>query len=365
MIRMQMIRRDAMLVGILWLSLPSSAALKLIESTPGFDFNVGQNPIQIEAVFSTSEPVHGVGISALWTAVIADTAGGTYPWSVDTNIEITAPDGVSVLSWPFIGGDRTIADFPLQDATSGFAGVSGIGEFVWEFTQPNVPAPYTMGLRNVEFHLLTEVSDVVDSWPGTTAGGPLWDRPFFIGGISSLGPVSYHALQFEAAIPGLYSFSSVVSGSENFNFIYVGDFEPLLPLQNLFDYGLGNGNAPNGTPAGTSLIDALLLPGETYTYVTSQWSSSTTALPFNTTITGPGKLVAVCISCALGDFNGDDQIDAIDQEFLFDGLNGPDNPPAPSLSGASATQVLTAFDSDQDDDLDMADMLIFQRSGNS
>jgi hypothetical protein len=362
--RTQRVRLGAALAGIMWLPNPGSAALKLIESAPGFDFNVGQNPIQIEVLFSTSEPVHGVGISALWTAVIADNAGGTYPWSLDTAIEVTAPDGATVLSWPSVGGDRTIADFPLQDAAGGFAGVGGSGEFVWEFSQPSVPAPYTMGLRNVEYHLLTEVPDVVDSWPGTTAGGPLWDRPFFIGGISSLGPVSYHALQFEAAVPGLYSFSSVVNGNENFNFIYAGNFEPLLPLQNLFDYGLGNGNAPNGTPAGTSLIEALLLPGETYTYVTSQWSSSTPALAFDTTITGPGTLVAVCISCTLDDFNGDNLIDAIDQDFLLDGLSGPDNPPAPTVSGASAAQVLTAFDSDQDDDLDMADMLVFQQSAN-
>ena len=338
----------------------ATAALRLVESAPGFDFNVGQSPIEIEVPFTTIEPVHGVGLTALWTAVIADDVGGAFPWSLDTSVEVHAPDGVSTLDWPVIGGDRTIADFPLADAAGGFAGVSGVGEFVWTFSQ-NVPPPYTMGLRDVSYHLLTFEPDVTRVWPGTTAGGPLWDRPYFIAGVSTQGPVHYHAMQFTPAVPGRYTFESVVNDTVNFNFIYRDDFDAAQPLAHLFEYGLGNGNAPNGTSPGTSLIDALLLADVTYTYVTSQWSASTPAQPFTTTVTGPAEVVAVCITCAAGDFNGDNAIDTADVAFLVDGLSGPDHAPTPTTTGASAEQCLIAFDADDDGDLDLHDFAAFAR----
>jgi hypothetical protein len=240
---------------------------------------------------------------------------------------------------------------------------AGRGTFEWTFSQPEVPAPYTMGLRDVRYHLLTETPDVVQVATGTTLGGPLWDRPFFIAGISALGPVSYHAVQFTVDTPGLYRIESVVNAAVNFNYVYRNGFDAGQPLSNLLDYGLGNGNAPNGSPAGTSLIDVLLLDGETYTYVTSQWSATSPALPFTTTITGPDDFVAVCVSCPLGDFDGDSFIDADDQAFLFDGLNGPDNAPKPTLTGATPEQVLIAFDGDEDGDLDMADYAGFATAG--
>lgn len=340
---------------------PAYGALMVVETAPGFDFNVGQSPIELEIPFTTNQPVHGVGITALWTAVIADKAGGAFPWSLDMSIDVLGPDGESMLFWPVIGGDRTIADFPLQDATDGFAGVLGNGEFIWTFLL-NAPAPYTMGLRDVSYHLLTSVPDVQRAWPGTTAGGPLWNRPFFIAGVSGLGPVSHHAMQFSVTVPGRYQFLSVVDDDVNFNFLYQGPFDAAQPLSNLLDYGLGNGNAPNGTPPGTSLIDALLLSGTSYTYVTSQWSPTTPANPFATTVTGPGEIVAVCTTCAPGDFNGDDAINLDDHLFLADCLNGPEASPAPTTTGASFSQCLIAFDVEPDGDVDLLDAAAFQSS---
>lgn len=339
------------------------AALRLVETIPGIDFNVGQMVIEQSALGTTSEPIDGVGMTARWTAVVADEVGGFYPWSLDLSVEVVAPDGTSMLSWPRIGGDVTIADFPFQDATGGFSGVSGIGEFTWLFSN-DVDSPYVSGLRDVEYHLLTAEPDVVDVSTGTTSGGPLWDRPFFIAGISSQGPVRYHAMQFVPAVPGRYAFVSVVVGEDNFTFIYQDEFDPNDPLADLLDYGLGNGNAPNGTPAGTSLIDVLLRPNRTYTYVTSQWASFTPAVPFTTTVTGPASIVAVCISCEQGDFNGDDAIDLADYEFLSDCVSGPDAAPAPTTTGASADQCLIAFDTDDDQDVDLSDYTTFMVSFN-
>lgn len=330
------------------------AGLRLVETIPGIDFNVGQMVIEQSAVGTTSEPIHGVGMTALWTAVIADESGGTFPWSLDLSVEVVAPDGSTMLSWPEIGGDSTIADYPLQDATDGFSGVSGDGEFTFLFLTV-APSPYVSGLRDVQYHLLTHEPDVVYVSTGTTSGGPIWNRPFFIGGISGLGPVSYHAMQFVAAVPGRYTFVSEVIGEDNFNFIYQDNFDSTDPLADLLDYGLGNGNAPNGTPAGTSLIDVLLLPNRTYTYVTSQWAASTPAVPFTTTVTGPGSIIAVCISCAAGDFNGDDAVDLADFAFFSDCVSGPDATPAPTVTGATADQCQIAFDADDDQDVDMSD----------
>lgn len=342
------------LVVTLYISESARAALRLVETIPGIDFNVGQMVIEQSAVGTTGEAIHGVGMTALWTAVIADESGGTFPWSLDLSVEVVAPDGSTMLTWPEVGGDSTIADYPLQDATGGFAGVSGVGEFTFLFLTA-APSPYVSGLRDVQYHLLTNEPDVVDVSTGTTSGGPIWNRPFFIGGISGLGPVSYHAMQFVPAVPGRYTFESVVVGEDNFNFIYQDNFNPNDPLTDLLDYGLGNGNAPNGTPAGTSLIDVLLLPNRTYTYVTSQWAASTPAVPFTTTVTGPGSIVAVCISCAAGDFNGDDTIDLADYGFFADCVSGPGATPAPTATGASADQCQIAFDADDDGDVDLAD----------
>ncbi len=342
---------------VLTLTLAAGAALRLVESVPGDDFNVAQNTIEQTVVATTTEPLYGVGLTARWTAVVADQGGGTFPWPLDLSANVYAPSG-AILSWPQIGGDRTIADFPLQDANSGFLGVNGQGEFTWLFDTA-APAPYVSGLREVQYHFLTFADEVVEVSSGTTEGGPLWDRPFFIDGVSGLGPVSYHAVEFTAAVPGKYTFESVVVGENNFNYVYQGGFDSAAPLENLLDYGLGNGQAPNGTPAGTSLIDVLLLPDTTYTYVTSQWSATSTPVPFTTTVTGPGSLVWVCVSCAAGDFDGDGLVDLDDYAFFADCLGGPHKVPFPDTTGATAEQCVTGFDFDDDEDVDLADFAAF------
>lgn len=288
-----------LLAVIIGLAAASSglAAEAVVATVPGADFQVGSTPIVQTVDFTTDLPVNGVGFTARWSAVVADTKGGVAPWSLDLEIDVTAPDGTSQLAWAPIGGDRTIASYPLQDATSGFARVGGTGAFEWTFS--SISGPWIAGLSDVSYHLTTTVTDVVEVREGSTATGPLWDRPFFIAGISGLGPVVYHATTFRVPVSGLYTFDCVVPVGNNFTYLYRNTFDADQPLVGLLDYGLGNGSAPNGTPQGTSLIEALLLRDETYTFVVSQWSATQAGQPYTNTITGPGAIIT-CV----GDLDG-------------------------------------------------------------
>jgi hypothetical protein len=62
----------------------------------------------------------------------------------------------------------------------------------------------------------------------TTQQGNAWSRPFFIEGVSGLGPVDYHVLEFTVSVSGLYSFESVLaSGGDHWTCLYKGDFVEL------------------------------------------------------------------------------------------------------------------------------------------
>lgn len=296
----------------------SMAAQRLIASQPGNNLVVDLNDLTVQIDFGTvSEPVSGIGFAGDWTAIVADQANGIRPWSTDMIIRANAPDGQLVKTWGTpIGGDRTIADYPFQDATANtIAPVSGSG--VWNFTvDSGNPAPFVIGLNNVSWHLLTEAPDVVSTYQFSVADGPEWNRPFFIAGISGLGPVFYRVLEFQVETAGLYRFNSVVSNGNAFTFLYQDSFDPDDQLTNLLDYGLGNGNAPNGAPAGTSLIEALLFEGQTYYFVVSQWDRFTPNQSYNSTITGPGSLTDPLTPC-LGDLNNDSVVNADDLSVLL------------------------------------------------
>ncbi|TVQ59149.1 MAG: hypothetical protein EA379_11875 [Phycisphaerales bacterium] len=312
--------------GVLALSAGAGAAEKLIETVPGPDFNVGGTPVIQNVAFTTDQPVTGVGFTARWTAVVADNENGIAPWSLDLGVRVTAPDGAMTPLWKPIGGDVTIADYPLQDYRAGmFESVDGQGEFEWRFT--SIGPPWVAGLRNVQYHLTTTVPDVVEVTNGSTLEGPTWNRPFFIAGISGLGPVVYQVRPFRVSVSGGYRFHSVVSNGNNFTFLYQGDFNAATPLANLLDYGLGNGNAPNGTPQGTSLIEAMLFEGVDYYFVNSQWDRFSPGTPYTNTITGPGELLPITTDCP-GDANGDGVVDFADLSAVLSdfGQSGPDLP---------------------------------------
>ncbi|MEC9372833.1 MAG: hypothetical protein VYC34_03280, partial [Planctomycetota bacterium] len=190
---------------------------------------------------------------------------------------------------------------------------------------------WVAGLRNVQYHLTTTVPDVVEVMNGSVESGPMWMRPFFIAGVSGLGPVVYEAVEFTVPVGGGYTFESVLPpGNNNFTFLYQGGFDPNQPLVNLLDYGLGNGNAPNGTPQGTSLIEAMLFEGVTYTYVTSQFDRFNPGTTYTTTITGPA-LISVTVPCP-ADLDGDGNVGPADLGALL-GAWGT-NDPAADLDGS-------------------------------
>ncbi|MCA9311205.1 MAG: hypothetical protein KDA21_08365 [Phycisphaerales bacterium] len=293
----------------------AAGAQRLVATVSLADFEVEDVPVDFDVAFAAAEPITGIGFTGDWTAVVADTGGGVYPWSLDLAIRVTAPDGVTQQDWHPIGGDVTIADYPLQDGKAGLPGVSGTGTFNWEFRNTAISpgAPWVMGLSNVQLHLTTDAPDQTLTYGADVSDGPLWDRPYFIEGISGLGPTHYDAIEFQVTESGVYRFQSVVSSSSAFNYIYRGTFNPSDQLTNLLDYGLGNGNAPNGTPNGTSLIEVMLFEGQTYHFVVSQWASYTNGQMYTNTITGPGRLMIAGLNC-VGDSNFDYVVD-------FDDLN--------------------------------------------
>jgi len=261
-------------------------ALRVVESVPGADFDVDQTGTVVNVEFTAAGPIGGVGFEGLWTAVV--TAGAEAPWSVDLGATITPP-GAAPTEWDKLGGEISIADYPLHDATA-LTAPGGPGVYEWDFS--SVSGPAVAGLRGVTFHALETVPDVVEVINDTTAGGPMWDRPFSIVGVSGLGPVAYNALEFTVSESGLYVLESVLdTGSDHWASLYEGEFDPEQPLMNQLDYGLGNGFDDNDTPRGTARISALLLEGRTYTLVNSQWASFRSKDPYTLTITGPAAIV--------------------------------------------------------------------------
>jgi len=280
---------------------PTFGALRVIESVPGDDFDVDQTGTSVSVEFTAAGPIDGVGFEGLWTAVVV--GGAEAPWSVDLGATVTPP-GAGSTEWAKRGGEISIADYPLQDATA-LSSSGGAGEWSWGFT--SVSGPTVAGLRGVTFHALEEVPDVVEVINDTTAGGPMWDRPFSIVGVSGLGPVSYNALEFTVSESGLYVLESVLdTGLDHWASLYEGGFDPAQPLANQLDYGLGNGFDDNDTPRGTSRISALLIEGRTYTIVNSQWASFRSKDPYTMTITGPAAIVEA--GACPADLDGDGSV---------------------------------------------------------
>ncbi|TVQ33718.1 MAG: hypothetical protein EA376_01700 [Phycisphaeraceae bacterium] len=301
------------------LALPAGAAQKLVATVADDDFDVPSTPVIRTINFNTTEPITGVGLTSLWTAVVADTQNGLWPWPIDMFIQVTAPDSQQYTWGPPIGGDRSFVEYPLQDGSPpAFNAAPGDGVYSFN-VHSGAPAPYVIGLRNVEWHLTTTVPDVTFEWTGSTANDgtrPLWDRPFFIAGISGLGPVAYEVHEFTVSVSGRYSLLSVVPTGDNFTFLYQDGFDPEDQLENLLDTGLGNGNAVNGTPRGTSLIEAMLFEGRTYYFVNSQWSATQPGQPYTNTVTGPGPLSIGDLPCP-ADFTGDGLVGAGDLSILL------------------------------------------------
>jgi hypothetical protein len=284
----------------------SSAAEKLVASVPAGDLVIDVNGWSVPIVFdSMPDPVTGIGLTALWTAIVADEENGVRPWSIDMAISAVGPDG-QMLDWQApIAGDVTIADYPIADFSgplfSSPLDLSSGGTVSFTIDSGN-PAPWVIGLDRAVFHLTTTVDDQVEVRSGIADSEEQWNRPFFIDGVSGLGPVSFEVIAFTVPVSGGYIFDSIVDQGNNFTYLYEGDFDPDQPLANLFDYSLGNGFGPFDLPQGQSKIDALLVEGTTYYFVTSQWDRFSSAEPYTLTITGPALITDV-VDCP-GDADG-------------------------------------------------------------
>ncbi|MEM9166723.1 MAG: GC-type dockerin domain-anchored protein [Planctomycetota bacterium] len=272
-------------------------------------------PVPIGGVAGTAD---GVGLRGLYVTQQGDTEDGLGPWSLDVRVTAVAPDG-SQVAWNPIGGDVTIADYPLSDGMGGFAGVPASGGWVFTFDSVEPVSNWRYGIEGAVIYLLARTASAM--WVDTVVPDVAlsWDRPFFIEGVSGLGPVAYAAFEFEVSESGVYEFDSVLSsGGDHYTFLYEGDalgggFDPQQPLSNLLDYGLGNGNSPFGVPRGTSRISALLLADRRYTWVTSQWSEFSQIAPSTNTIVGPGVVNEVTDACP-ADVNGDGTLN--DSDFF-------------------------------------------------
>ncbi|TVQ51608.1 MAG: hypothetical protein EA377_12155 [Phycisphaerales bacterium] len=314
----------ALIATALLSSTTAFAGEQLVATVEIDDFQVGAAGTTIQVEFDADTIVTGVGFTGLWTAIVADTQNGIAPWSIDLGVTVTAPNG-ETLTWDPIGGEISIADYPLQDySDGGFRAAPGTGLYTFEFTSFD-SGPWIAGLENVKLHLTSATDTVTKTFEGSVAEGPTWMRPFSIVGISGLGPVVYEAMEFTVDTSGGYFIESIVPTGNNFAYIYRGGFDPENPLDNLLDYGLGNGFGSDGAPQGTSWIDAMLFEDETYYLVVSQWSSTQPGQPYTNTVTGPGSFILPGDD-VLGDLNGDGVVNVFDLLLLLEDWGACDTP---------------------------------------
>jgi hypothetical protein len=264
-----------------------------VDSFVGSTIQYDGTPTVQPVTFGTAAPITGVGLTGTFSALAGDLGGGSYPWSVDLAIDVTAPGGESFQWGPPIAGDVTIADFPIADGSgAGLSGLAGPGIYEFSVFDSFGGAGTLAEIQNPTYYATTTVPDVSFGYTASPDPSSSWDRPFFIDGVSGLGPVSFDAFEFTVTEAGVYEFTSVLSEvDDHFSFLYAGGFDSAQPLVNLMDYGLGNGNDPFGAPRGESSFSQLLFPGETYTWVTSQWSSFDPIRDASNTIVGPGVVI--------------------------------------------------------------------------
>ncbi len=329
------------------LALTAGASLgadEIVESVPGPTFQYGPSVNAQQVTFTTAMAITGVGLTGDWSSISGDLSGGSYPWPLDLQVNLTTPESEEAVWQAPFTGDVSIGDFPINDGSGPLlSGESAPGVYTFGFfdtiNQPNALSE----IANPVYHAMTTVPDVTYTYTATPDPKQVWDRPFFLGGVSGLGPTRYHVLEFSVDTAGRYDFTSILStGGNHISFIYKGTFDDALPLENIFDYGLGNGFGAFGQPQGESGFSTLLFPGETYYWVTSTWQSSSPLVDSANTIVGPGVVTEVPDFC-LSDFDKDGDVDLGDFGVFGAAFN--------STTGDANYDARADFDNDGDVDL--------------
>lgn len=271
----------------------ATAASLIVESISLGDVTYGDTPTTVGFTATTSSAVNAIGLTGDWSSVETG-GGGSFPWLLDTTVTVNTPGGAPFTWGPLIGGDSTIAGYPVADFSSnGLNVTSGAG--VWSLDFFNTPqAGGVSRISGAVVHLMREVTAQTFSYTAQPTSSNTWNRPFFIEGVSGIGPVSFDVLEFQVSESGGYQLRSDLSSeSDTFTFLYKDSFDPNDPLANLLDYGLGNGNSPLGAERGSSEIDSLLFEGERYFWVTSTFARTSPLDPSFNVITGPGIVTVI------------------------------------------------------------------------
>lgn len=129
---------------------------------------------------------------------------------------------------------------------------------------------------------------------GTTAGGPLWNRP--VGGTPPTPPLStvgtavpYDTFPFSVDTSGSYAFQSVATspaGWDNYAFLYSPTFDPTDQFANLL---VGNDDNPSIGLAG---FTHSLTAGTAYVFVQSGFANTDSG-QYTLDVSGPGNVIPV------------------------------------------------------------------------
>ena len=135
------------------------------------------------------------------------------------------------------------------------------------------------------------VADTV-IYTGTTAGGPIWNRPQSGNpptALSAVGTaVPWSSQAFTVNLAGSYVFQSTATtvGFDNFSFLYFTSFNPATPFTNVL---IGNDDNP---VIGLSGFTFNLTAGTNYIFVITGFLNDDFGT-FSNSITGPGNILGI------------------------------------------------------------------------
>lgn len=228
-------------------------------TVPAFTVTSGTPYVHHEAVAAVTT-LHGMRLQADWSP------GAGNPWSNELELAVTSPS-VGGFDWDPVGGESS-GDPVTIDRTRYLMFPDGTAsDGVWQFSFDTSFGGSSANMSSVAIDLF---SVAVSSFSATTVGAAQWDRPIGAGpGVSTLGPVGYHAQPFAVDTTGTYDVFSA-QDYDGYLHLYSGAFNPADPIPNLMD---GSDDGRNGV--GTSdIVGATLTAGTTYWLVTSGFDAA-------------------------------------------------------------------------------------------